>query len=159
MFRFLANYHSLLNPQEAYEYKWNCTTNMKGGTGHNIPNDNLVEILVHRLKDKLKSQGANATYESARKAALTLQIQDEIKENMILQCGLKKQGTSRSNATVKGDIDIMMKELLDENVFDYVPGRAYDKFENFNDLFSKVKVMKLHKWLTDQKERLSYETI
>lgn len=78
LFRFLANYHCLLIPREAYEYKWNYTTNLKGGTGHNIPNDNLVEILVHRLKAKLQSQGSNVTYESARKSELTLQIQDEI---------------------------------------------------------------------------------
>lgn len=81
LFRFLANFHCLLSPREAYEYKWNCTTNLKGGAGHNIPNDNLVEILVHRLKAKLQSQGSNVTYESARKSALTLQIQDEIREN------------------------------------------------------------------------------
>lgn len=78
LFRFLANYHCLLSPREACEYKWNCTTNLKGGTSHNIPNDNLVEILVHRLKAKLQSQGSNVTYESARKSELTLQIQDEI---------------------------------------------------------------------------------
>lgn len=92
LFRFLANFHCLLSPREAYEYKWNCTTNLKGGAGHNIPNDNLVEILVHRLKAKLQSQGSNVTYESARKSALTLQIQDEIRENLIQKSGLKKSG-------------------------------------------------------------------
>lgn len=59
---------------------------------YNIPNDNLVEILVHRLKAKLQSQGSNVTYESARKSALTLQIQDEIRENLIQKSGLKKSG-------------------------------------------------------------------
>jgi hypothetical protein len=159
LFRFLANYHCLLSPKEAFEYKWNCTTNMKGGFGHNIPNDNLVEILVHRLKSKLHSQGANVTFSSARKAALTLQIQDEIKDNLILESGMKKSGTSRACASVEKDVTAMMTELCAANVFDYVPGRKYDNFKNFNDLFSRVNIPDFHKWLSKQKERLSYETV
>ena len=159
LFRFLANFHCLLSPRDAYEYKWNCTTNLKGGNGHNIPNDNLVEILVHRLKAKLQTQGANVTYASARKAALTLQIQDEIRENMIEQCEMKKTGTSRTSTSVTNDIILMVNELSAGGVFDYVPGRRYENFRTFNDLFSKVNLMSLHKWLTKQKERLSYETV
>ncbi|XP_056006637.1 uncharacterized protein LOC125680237 [Ostrea edulis] len=159
LFRFLANYHCLLSPREAFEYKWNCTTNMKGGCGDNIPNDNLVEILVHRLKSKLQSQGANVTFSSARKAALTLQIQDEIKENLIEKSGMKKSGTTRSSTSMDKDIVLMVTELSAASVFDYIPGRKYDNFKNFNDLFSRINIPELHKWLSKQKERLSYEAI
>lgn len=157
LFRFLANFHCLLSPREAYEYKWNCTTNLKGGAGHNIPNDNLVGILVHRLKAKLQSQGSNVTYESARKSALTLQIQDEIRENLIQKSGLKKSGITRP-ARANNDIVLMVNELSAGNVFSYIPGRKYDNFKSFCDMFSRVNVVNLHKWLNKQKERLSYET-
>lgn len=83
LFRFLAYYSCILSPKDANEYKWNCTSNRSGGTGHNIPYDNLVEIMVHRLKEKVRSQGANVTVQSAKKAALSLQVQDEIKQNGI----------------------------------------------------------------------------
>ncbi|XP_033734347.1 LOW QUALITY PROTEIN: uncharacterized protein LOC117323316 [Pecten maximus] len=159
LFRFLANCHCLLSPKDAYEYKWNITTNLKGGTGHNIPNDNLVEILVHRLKVKLQAQGANVTYASARKAAMSLQVQDEIKENMMAQCEMKPKGTSRTATSMRTDINLITNELVAENVFDYIPGRQFENFKNFTDLFAKVKIMELHKWITKQKERLSYETI
>lgn len=157
LFRFLANFHCLLSPREAYEYKWNCTTNLKGGAGHNIPNDNLVGILVHRLKAKLQSQGSNVTYESARKSALTLQIQDEIRENLIQKSGLKKSGITRP-ARANNEIVLMVNELSAGNVFSYIPGRKYDNFKSFCDMFSRVNVVNLHKWLNKQKERLSYET-
>lgn len=157
LFRFLANFHCLLSPREAYEYKWNCTTNLKGGAGHNIPNDNLVGILVHRLKAKLQSQGSNVTYESARKSALTLQIQDEIRENLIEKSGLKKSGTTRP-ARANNDIVLIVNELSAGNVLSYIPGRKYDNFKSFCDMFSRVNVVNLHKWLNKQKERLSYET-
>lgn len=83
LFSFLAYYSCILSPKDANEYKWNCTSNLSGGTGHNIPCDNLVEIMVHRLKEKVRSQGANVTFQSAKKAALSLQVQDEIKQNVI----------------------------------------------------------------------------
>lgn len=67
LFRFLAYYSCILSPKDAYEYKWNCTSNLSGGTGHNIPNDNLVEIMVHRLKEKVHSQGANVSFQSVKK--------------------------------------------------------------------------------------------
>lgn len=156
LFRFLANYHCLLSPREAYEYKGNCTTNLKGGAGHN--NDNLVEILVHRLKAMLQSQGSNVSYESARKSALTLQIQDEIRENLIEKSGLKKSATTRP-ARTNNDIVLMVNELSAENVFSYIPGRKYENFKTFCDMFSRINVVDLHKWLCKQKERLSFETI
>ena len=36
----------------AYEYMWNRTANLHGNLGHNIPNDNLVELLVQAVKKK-----------------------------------------------------------------------------------------------------------
>lgn len=50
LFRYLANCLTLLTPRMAYEYKWNCSANLCGGIGHNIPNDNLVELLVQGVK-------------------------------------------------------------------------------------------------------------
>lgn len=60
---------SLLSPRKAFEYKWNCTSKTNGGIGKNIPNDILVEICVHEIKKKMREQGANLTYESAKKIA------------------------------------------------------------------------------------------
>ncbi|KAK6175433.1 hypothetical protein SNE40_013898 [Patella caerulea] len=70
LFRFNAYMSALLTEREAEEYKWNCTTNTAGGIGKNIPNDNLVELTVQAVKKKVQSQGANATFDSARKASL-----------------------------------------------------------------------------------------
>ena len=45
------------DPKKAYEYLWNCTASLHGGLGHNIPNDNLVEIFVHSVKKKFIHRG------------------------------------------------------------------------------------------------------
>lgn len=159
LFRFLAYYSCILSPRDAYEYKWNCTANLSGGIGHNIPNDNLVEIMVHRLKEKVRTQGANVTYESARKAALSLQIQDQIKSNMMQEVNMKPKGTSRTETSKKIDVELMIEELKKAEIFDVLPGRQFNAFPSFQDLFSRVKVVDLHKWMQNQKETLSYEVV
>jgi hypothetical protein len=159
LFRFLAYYFCILSPKDAYEYKWNCTANISGGNGHNIPNDNLVEIMVHRLKQKVRTQGANVTYESARKAALSLQVQDEIKSNLMQEVNTKPKGTSRSETSKSVDIELMIGELKKAEIFEFLPGRQFNAFPSIQDLFAKVKVVDFHKWIQSQKESLSYELV
>ncbi|OWF41847.1 hypothetical protein KP79_PYT02112 [Mizuhopecten yessoensis] len=55
LFRFLAYMVALLSPRMTYEYKWNCTSDLLGGNGHDIPNDNLVEIQVQNVKKKIQA--------------------------------------------------------------------------------------------------------
>ena len=159
LFRYLAYCHCLLTPRMAYEYKWNCSANVLGGIGHNIPNDNLVEILVQMVKKKVYAQGANATFESVKKAALTLQIQEEIKENIQNECKKQTVGKKRPVANKLKDVTSMALELTSAKVFDYVPGREYNSFKSFSDVFSCIKVTELHKWITENRDRLSYEAV
>lgn len=159
LFRFMAYCYSLLTPKMAYEYMWNCTANLHGNLGHNIPNDNLVELLVQAVKKKIYAQGANASYQSARNATLTLRIQEEIMTNMQREVDTKLTGRKRPEPSKLKDIVSMVAELQAAQIFDYVPGREYSKFPKFLDIFSRIKVADLHKWITDNKERLSYETI
>ena len=57
-------YTAILSAREAYEYKWNMSFNIGRGIGHLIPNDNLVEINVHLLKDQCRKMGANVTFDA-----------------------------------------------------------------------------------------------
>lgn len=52
-------------------------------------------------------QGANATYQSVRKAALTTQIQDEIKENIQKECKENMSWKRRPKAYKSTDISSM----------------------------------------------------
>lgn len=159
LFRFMAYCYALLTPKMAYEYLWNCTTNLQGNTGHNIPNDNLVELLVQAVKKKIHTQGSNATYRSARNAAMTLQIQEELMVNMQKEVDKKKAGQRRPAPSKLNDILAMVNELMSANIFGNIPGREFSSFPGFKDVYSRVKVTDLHKWLSDHKQRLSYECI
>ena len=95
LFRFKAYCIALLSKKQAMECLWNSTSNIAGGLSKNIPNDNLVEIQVRSIKKKIHQQGANATYQSARKAALSTQVQDSICDNLCLECDVKSSGITR----------------------------------------------------------------
>lgn len=155
----MAYCYALLTPRMAYEYLWNCTANLHGNTGHNIPNGNLVEILVQAVKKKIYAQGANATYRSARQAALSLQVQQEIMPNLQNEVDKKQSGQRRATPSKHNDIVVMVKELTSANGYDNISGREFAQFAVFKDVFSRVKVTELHKWISDNKERLSFESI
>lgn len=103
------------------------------------------------------AQGANATYQSVRKTALTTQIQDEIKENIQKECDKKKSGKRRPEASKLSDISSMVSQL--EQIVDNIHGRQYESFSRFKDVFSKVNVTELYKWISKNKERLSFELL
>lgn len=157
LFRFIAYCISILTPRMAYEYLWNCTANLHGNTNHNIANDNLVELLVQAVKKKVYSQGANSTYDSVRKAALTLQIQEEILTNIQSECEKKQGGTRRPAASKLADVVAMVTEINKAELFENIPGREFNSFKGFSEIFSRVKVVELHKWLSENRKRLSLE--
>lgn len=65
-------YIYLLSPEQCFEYKWNTTINLKGGTGQCFPNDNCVELQVHTFKSQLNTQGSNKSYKSAKQICVTI---------------------------------------------------------------------------------------
>lgn len=83
LFRIISYVGGLLSKKQAYEYKWNMTVNLVGGTGHNIPNNNCVEIQVHNIKSQLQSQGSNKSFEYAKNLSLTNQVIEDIKEQLM----------------------------------------------------------------------------
>ncbi|XP_033745062.1 uncharacterized protein LOC117330719 [Pecten maximus] len=157
LFKFLAYIYGILSPRMSFEYKWNCTSNLHGGIGHNIPNDNLVELQVQAIKKKVQAQGSNATYESARKAALTVQVQDAIKQNIANQGHAKKSGTKRPVVSKAGDVSLIVEKLIKAGIMENIPGREFHSFRGFKDIYSRVKVQDFHTWVTRAKERLSVE--
>jgi hypothetical protein len=135
LWRMQAYECAILGARDAMEYKWNCTANTHGGKGKNIANDNLVDTLVQKIK-KIREQGSNVTFDSARKIALATQIQDDMKNNIACQFPMK---VSRSKPAVNKDkeLDTLVTELKKGKIFDYIPGREFYAFKRYKDIFPK----------------------
>lgn len=97
LWRMISYTIALLSPRESFEYKWNISTNLVGGFDKNIPNDNCVELQVKTIKNQLKTQGANKSFNSARTIILTTQVLDDVKMSL-----LKENNTIRSSRVRPG---------------------------------------------------------
>lgn len=157
LWRVLAYEKALLKPRQAFEYKWNCCSNTNGGIGKNVPNDLLVEMNVKSIKQKLRTQGANVTYQSTRVIALSSQIQNDIKQNIVQQCDTHF-GVTRPTANKLTDIEMITKEVLNGDLMKTIQGRE-GVFSDFVDPFDKIVPAELHKWISAQKLRAERELI
>ena len=95
--------------------------------------------MVQAVKKKWYAQGANATFDSVRKAALTTQIQEEITTNLKYECDQKQTGRRRPTPSKLNDVVAMITELNSARVFDYIPGREYASFTGFSEIFFTSK--------------------
>lgn len=112
---------------------------------------------MQKIKKKLREQGSNLTHSSAQRIALSIQIQQELKENILRHFTSKEKGRSKSTVNRDSELNHLMTELLNGEVFDVIQGREFHAFRGFSDIFSRVKAEELHKWISDQKFRASYE--
>ncbi|KAK6167108.1 hypothetical protein SNE40_021211 [Patella caerulea] len=159
LFRFLSYISATLTERESKEYIWNCTCNTAGGQGRNIPNDNLVELNVQAVKKKVQSQGANATFTSARKAAMSIKTQNNIRDNLLNQSGCKPSGKRKPEVVKLSDIRAIANACLKGNLFVVEPRRQLDSFTNFKNFFERIDATKLYKWLNEQEKKIKTETI
>lgn len=124
------------------------TVNLFGGTGHNIPYDNCVEIQVHNIKSQLESQGSNKSFESAKNICLTSQVIEEIKEQ--LKKTTHSYKTKRFRPPVDNTKDIkLIVECLTKNR--PIKELTWPAFEHFKDPIKSNDVNKLHDWIKHQK--------
>ena len=70
----------------------------------------------------------------------------------------KQSGQRRQTPSKHNDIVAMVKELTSASVYDNIPGREFAQFVGFKDVFLRVEVTELHKCISDNKERLSFES-
>ncbi|XP_060570844.1 uncharacterized protein LOC132729119 [Ruditapes philippinarum] len=136
MWRVLAYYISILSEKEAYEYKRNMSFNMGRGVGHLIPNDNLVEINVHLLKDQSRKMGANITFEGCRRWVKCLEYLRDLCD--VYDKATSKHGKSGKHAKAKRESDITF--VVDAaNIFNFTVGREHASFVNFSsDLLTSL---------------------
>lgn len=64
---------------------------------------------------------------------------------------------SKPSVDKKKDLQLIINELRANDIFSYIPGRKFNAFKDFKETFSRINLVNLHKWITNQKERASFE--
>ena len=151
----LAYEMALLSPQEAFEYKWNISVNLQGGIGQNIPNDDLCELQVRRIKKTLLTQGPNKSFESAQVITQTSQVIDDMVLELQKQSQAHRSGRGRSKPDKSSDVYKLAKELKAADVLNH--NTSFPTFSNFKDPVERIKISKLCEWVSaKQKEAKLY---
>lgn len=148
LFRTLC-YIYLLSPEQSFEYKWNTTINLKGGTGQCIPNDNCVELQVHTIKSQLNTQGSNKSYKSAKQICMTTQVIDAVRDNLMSSTKTAKSKSSRPTVDKTKDIVTVINCLRSKG---FVKDLIWSSFHSFKDPISHIDKIDLHDWILHQKE-------
>lgn len=73
-------------------------------------------------QEKMREQGANLTYESAKKIASCAQMQEEIRISVQQQLGMKTSGQTKPSVDKKKDLQLIINELRANDIFSYIPG-------------------------------------
>lgn len=140
----------ILSPKEAFEYRWNASVNIVGGIGNNIPDDNACELAVKAVKGKLRTQGPNLTFESAKVVCDTLQAQQAISDQMVVESGHHPAGHGHARPDKTQDVLRMSTEL--QGLWGGEDTR-WVGFRDFVDPLSTVKIPELHKWMENRKAK------
>ena len=116
---------ALLSEHERHIYRNNISINMVGGVRQCIPNDNLVEIMVHRVKECMRAMGANVTYEAAWRSAKCLGMVIKMIDAL---ASITSGDHSASNN--EKDVSCMVDVLANAEVFKHTAGRKHATFPN-----------------------------
>ncbi|XP_062590541.1 uncharacterized protein LOC134252121 isoform X2 [Saccostrea cucullata] len=155
LWRYVAYITSILSPRESFEYKWNICQNLMGGFDQNIPNDNCVELQVGKIKKQLNTQGANKSFNSAKVVALTTQVVDGIKSNLMEANKIAKPSRKRPAVDKTEDIKIMVKCLLDNcNINDM----NWESLHKFKDPLCSIDPFALYEWI-DLQKKIAFNTL
>ncbi|XP_061187058.1 uncharacterized protein LOC133195217 [Saccostrea echinata] len=148
LWRMLTYVNSILPPDQAFEYMWNMTVNLKGGIYNNIPNDNCVELQVRNIKRELNTQGANKSFQSAKTICMTTQVIDSIKDQLLRTTKIVKSSRHRPDVDKTVDIITMVKSLRSKGP---VSDLCWESFSKFKDPIHQIDILKLHEWINEQK--------
>ena len=154
-FHLQAQQYATLSAQEAYRLRYNRGFNLKGGAGNNIPLDLMVEHVNNQIKDILSHQGANVTFESARKASASVKGISEILENLDNMLAVQPESGDQSAVNKAADISAVVDVLIRHSTFHYTTGRTHKAYRGqVNDTISFLDKDNLIQWISSQQKSL-----
>ena len=147
--RMLAYDQALLSEAEAYTYHWNIAINLSGGIRHCIPNDQLVELNVHKMKEAMRCMGANVTYDATRRTSKCVHAISKLTDSLARPVSGK-----HTHASTACDVSSMVNCLIKHCIFKKQPGREHATYPSFpSDLLQNVDMVALCRWIDGWKKR------
>lgn len=148
-FKLQAQLMALLPPKLAHELKYNSCVNIHGGKGGNVPGDLALEFMNMRAKDALSALHGNLTSASIQRCGRSLQGC-----NNLVDSYTKGLDQFFGKPSMQKDVQMMVEQLKNENLFAQIPGRHHRSFPSCDiDPLCKLNGDKLNTWLCEKKEQ------
>lgn len=128
--KYLCLIKAMLTPRMAHKLKWGRYFNETGKPGGCIPIDQRVEHEVRDVKDHFDRLGRNLDETSAQRFTHSQTNSQEVLKNLDKCLGVTPQCRGHARVSSYSDVEIMVKELLQRDVFIEVPGRSHPTFPN-----------------------------
>ena len=155
-FEFVAQIECLLSLRKRAQLLHNRTVNFYGGEGKNIPIDYAIELLNGEVKPDLKHKFGTLTEKTIDRVGKSVR-QCKMIENLVdIQLETFDAIGRHKEQLFEKDVELMVKELQMDKLFEEHPGRTYKTFPEFRrHQHSSMNRTKLNEWLTMQKGRIA----
>lgn len=150
LLHFFAKVLALLSKEEAARLLNNRFFNSEGRRGGNKPLDLEMEHLNFLLKMALQSVLGNLTKNSAQRVARSLGTLETIMNGIRKDLALNKKSGHHGTKDPEQAVNIILKDLIDGNVFLHTPGRCgYPSFKAFKQNVVQLDFRDFFKWAHD----------
>ena len=145
-----------LSEKEAEKLMWNRGVNNHGGPGKNIPHDLEVEHSNNYNKQRISNLGVNVNEKSVTRISRAEQPAREITSKVERSLHQFVRSGKHVQHFPTGDLDELLKNLVQNNVFKYQEGRKFKHFKEFpRDVLENLDMSKVYTWINEHKKKLS----
>lgn len=145
----VAQYHFFLPQRQAHQLIWSRCINVHGLAGRNIPSDLYMEHLNRVCKEAVLTLGANKTKTALQRVGRCVGVLHSLMSQYDIDTKVAALSGRHSFPSADKDRRILIKELIDANVFSYCKGRSHSCFKSvsINIISSTMHNPKLRKWM------------
>lgn len=146
----------LLSERMAHRLIWNRTVNHRGLIDSNHPNDLDIEHCNKVFKDEAHSFRGIFTENTLNRVSRGSLRTQCIIQNFDNQTTTKKASGKHVSADTSQDVQLIVDQLIQQGVFEYIPMRNHNAFINISDSpFYAIDMENIREWLSNSLKKFS----
>lgn len=146
----------VMSEKDAEVFTWNRFVNNHGQTGMNIPFDLEVEHSNNYIKQGIHHLGVNVTKSAVTRISRAEKAVREVINKVDRGLHAAVSSSGHSQRSPKTDLEIVLKNLQEKNIFQIKEGRRYTQFQNFQrDPIFNLDMSQLYNWIEEHKKQLA----
>ena len=147
-FTLLFEYEYALTPRMKQQVMWERTINVHGKPGKNVSMDLHMEHINKECKQAMGSLGSNIGDTAVSRIGRSIGELMKVTRQFESENKLREESGRHPRRTVQLDMDKLLTQLQNDNVFGHVPGRKHSKFGKIQtNMTRKLPVPKFSTWM------------